>query len=131
MLGMHSLAVQSLSSFVRQIVMLVCGLQFVKQMLPKPPQDKKKDRYIVPSGICPEMCRTRIEVLAWGVRDMKRYQLLSVDNPSVQLEVGGHIVKSEPINNLKKNPNFENPHLVFKPMVSSLTLCIMARIGVM
>lgn len=85
-------------------------------MLPRPPQDKK-GKYIVPSGIRPEMQRTRIEVLAWGVRDMKRYQLLSVDNPSVQLEVGGHIVKSNQIDNLKKNPNFESPHLVFKSVV--------------
>ncbi|XP_062502177.1 myoferlin-like isoform X2 [Corticium candelabrum] len=86
---------------------------FVKQMLPKPPQDKK-GKYIVPSGIRPEMQRTRIEVLAWGVRDMKRYQLLSVDNPAVHLEVGGHILKSDPIDNLKKNPNFEKPHILFK-----------------
>jgi hypothetical protein len=86
---------------------------FVKQTLPKPPQDKS-NKYIVPSGIRPEMQRTRIEVLAWGVRDMKRYQLLSVDNPAVQLEVGGHLEKSQPIDNLKKNPNFESPHLVFK-----------------
>ena len=101
------------------MLMLVSGLQLVKQMLPKPPQDKGK--YIVPSGIRPEMHRTRIEILAWGVRDMKRYQLLSVDNPSVQLEVGGHIEKSAPIDNLKKNPNFENPHLVFKSVVRTLT----------
>jgi hypothetical protein len=85
---------------------------FIKQVLPKPPQ--KEGKFIVPSGICPEMHKTRIEVLAWGVRNMKRYQLLSVDNPSVQLEVGGDVKKSEPIKNLKKNPNFESPLLVFK-----------------
>ncbi|XP_064383023.1 myoferlin-like isoform X2 [Halichondria panicea] len=69
--------------------------------------------YIVPSGIRPVLQKTRVEILCWGVRDMKRYQLLKVTSPLVELECGGTIVRSEPIKDTDENPNFPKPVISF------------------
>lgn len=46
------------------------------------------------------------QVLFWGVREMKKVQLLSVDRPQVLIECGGRGVKSCVIQSYKNNPNF-------------------------
>lgn len=51
----------------------------------------------------------RIEVLFWGLRDLKRIHLLTVDKPRVDVECAGHILYSSVIANAKKNPNFSTP----------------------
>jgi hypothetical protein len=51
----------------------------------------------------------RIEVLFWGLRDLKRIHLLTVDKPRVDVECAGHILYSSVIANAKKNPNFNMP----------------------
>lgn len=51
----------------------------------------------------------RIEVLFWGLRDLKRVHLLTVDKPRVDIECAGHILYSSVIQNAKKNPNFSTP----------------------
>ncbi|XP_008199102.2 otoferlin isoform X1 [Tribolium castaneum] len=63
----------------------------------------------VPRGIRPTLARYRIEVLFWGLRDLKRIHLLTVDKPRVDIECSGHILYSSIIQNAKKNPNFSNP----------------------
>ena len=60
----------------------------------------------VPVGIRPTLSKYRIEVLFWGLRDLKRIHLLSVDKPRVDVECAGHILHSSVILNTKKNPNF-------------------------
>ena len=49
------------------------------------------------------------QVLCWGVRDMKRYQLLKVDSPLVELECGGTVLQSKYIKDASRNPNFPEP----------------------
>ena len=44
---------------------------------------------------------------------MSKFQLASVTSPSVELEVGGHVLQSKVIKNTKKNPNFDEPLLFF------------------
>ena len=51
----------------------------------------------------------RLEVLFWGLRDLKRIHLLTVDRPRVDIECAGHILYSSVIPNAKKNPNFNTP----------------------
>lgn len=51
----------------------------------------------------------RIEVLFWGLRDLKRIHFMSVDKPRVDIECAGHILYSSVIQNAKKNPNFSTP----------------------
>ncbi|KAJ8025764.1 Dysferlin [Holothuria leucospilota] len=69
------------------------------------------DLYIVPNGIRPVLQRTGVEILCWGVRNMKKFQLSSVTSPSIEFEVGGKIIHSKVIKNTKKNPNFSSPVL--------------------
>ncbi|KAM6906073.1 otoferlin [Lycodopsis pacificus] len=60
----------------------------------------------VPLGIRPILSRYRIEVLFWGLRDLKRINLAQVDRPRVDIECAGRGVQSVLIQNYKKNPNF-------------------------
>ncbi|KAK3919848.1 Otoferlin, partial [Frankliniella fusca] len=63
----------------------------------------------VPRGIRPTLAKYRIEVLFWGLRDLKRVHLMKVDHPRVDIECAGHILYSSVIQNAKKNPNFSTP----------------------
>ncbi|XP_067008818.2 otoferlin [Anabrus simplex] len=63
----------------------------------------------VPRGIRPTLAKYRIEVLFWGLRDLKRVHLLTVDKPRVDIECAGHILYSSVIQNARKNPNFSTP----------------------
>ncbi|XP_054846459.1 dysferlin isoform X2 [Eublepharis macularius] len=75
--------------------------------LPYPPPQREPNIYMVPQGIKPVLQRTAIEILAWGLRNVKSYQLSSVTSPSLLVECGGQMVQSCVIKNLKKNPNFD------------------------
>ncbi|XP_029931461.1 dysferlin isoform X2 [Myripristis murdjan] len=75
--------------------------------LPYPPPQREPNVFMVPQGIKPVLQRTAIEVLAWGVRNLKSFQLASVTSPSLQVECGGAMVQSCVIRSVKKNPNFD------------------------
>uniref|UniRef100_A0A8C8RT37 Dysferlin n=1 Tax=Pelusios castaneus TaxID=367368 RepID=A0A8C8RT37_9SAUR len=75
--------------------------------LPYPPPQRESNIYMVPQGIKPVLQRTAIEILAWGLRNLKSYQLASVTSPSLQVECGGQAIQSSVIKNVKKNPNFD------------------------
>ncbi|KAL6490640.1 hypothetical protein MHYP_G00009850 [Metynnis hypsauchen] len=75
--------------------------------LPYPPPQREPNIFMVPQGIKPVLQRTAIEILAWGVRNLKSFQLASVTSPSLQVECGGCVVQSCVIRNTKKNPNFD------------------------
>ncbi|XP_042356383.1 otoferlin-like [Plectropomus leopardus] len=60
----------------------------------------------VPLGIRPVLSKYRIEVLFWGLRDLKRVNLAQVDRPRVDIECAGKGVQSALIPNYRKNPNF-------------------------
>lgn len=76
----------------------------------KPPVDINKGPLLpVPRGIRPTLSKYRIEVLFWGLRDLKRVHLLTVDKPRVDIECAGHILYSTVIQNAKRNPNFTSP----------------------
>nr|KAG5693813.1 hypothetical protein BaRGS_004421 [Batillaria attramentaria] len=78
---------------------------------------KRNNLYLVPNGIRPVMQRTGIEVLCWGVRNMKKFQLSNVTSPSIQFECGGHVFESTIIRDTKKNPNFDESLLFFDVML--------------
>ncbi|XP_063257336.1 dysferlin isoform X13 [Prinia subflava] len=75
--------------------------------LPYPPPQREPNVYMVPQGIKPVLQRTAIEILAWGLRNLKSFQLASVTSPSLLVECGGQRVQSGVIKNVKKNPNFD------------------------
>lgn len=60
----------------------------------------------VPRDVRPNLSRYRLEVLLWGLRDLKRIHFMSVDRPRVDVECSGKILSSSVIQNAKKNPNF-------------------------
>ncbi|KAM8966810.1 fer-1-like protein 6 [Pelodytes ibericus] len=76
------------------------------QSLPPIESPDPSQIYPVPSDIRPVLSKYRVEVLFWGVREMKKVQLLSVDRPQVMIECAGKGVKSCVIQSYKSNPNF-------------------------
>ncbi|KAM4710242.1 dysferlin [Discoglossus pictus] len=75
--------------------------------LPYPPPQREANVFMVPQGIKPVLQRTAIEILAWGLRNLKSYQLASVTSPSLIVECGDEMIQSCVIKNVKKNPNFD------------------------
>uniref|UniRef100_A0A7M4FG18 Myoferlin n=1 Tax=Crocodylus porosus TaxID=8502 RepID=A0A7M4FG18_CROPO len=73
--------------------------------------------YMVPQGVRPVVQLTAIEILAWGLRNMKNYQVAPVTSPSLVVECGGEMVESVVIKNLKKTPNFPGSVLFMKVLL--------------
>ncbi|XP_010139718.1 PREDICTED: fer-1-like protein 4, partial [Buceros rhinoceros silvestris] len=76
---------------------------------PKEPNylgDPLAGRFIIPEGIRPVLKEFRIEILFWGLRDLKRVNLFEVDQPQVIIECAGKKVESEVIVAYKESPNF-------------------------
>lgn len=48
-----------------------------------------------------------IQVLFWGLRDLKRVELFEVSRPLVRMECAGQQLESEEIENFKAHPNFK------------------------
>uniref|UniRef100_A0AAY5KAT0 C2 domain-containing protein n=1 Tax=Esox lucius TaxID=8010 RepID=A0AAY5KAT0_ESOLU len=62
--------------------------------------------YHVPVNIRPVLSTYRLEVLFWGLRELKKVQLLTVDRPQVFIECAGKGLRSSVIQSYKSNPNF-------------------------
>ncbi|GAB0197135.1 fer-1-like protein 4 [Grus japonensis] len=76
---------------------------------PKEPDylgDPHAGRFIIPEGIRPVLKEFRIEILFWGLRDLKRVNLFEVDQPQVIIECAGKKVELEVVVAYKENPNF-------------------------
>ncbi|CAM4832067.1 unnamed protein product [Rotaria magnacalcarata] len=74
-----------------------------------PPHPPKRDSlFIVSQVIRPQLVRTGIEILCWGVRNMKTFMLSDVDCPQVVVEVGGHEIESTIIKMQRKHQIFIN-----------------------
>ncbi|XP_040848383.1 myoferlin isoform X2 [Ochotona curzoniae] len=85
--------------------------------LPILPSQRAPNLYMVPQGIRPVVQLTAIEILAWGLRNMKNYQMASVTSPSLVVECGGERIESVVIKNLKKTPNFPSSVLFMKVLL--------------
>lgn len=48
-----------------------------------------------------------VQVLFWGLRELKRVELFEVSRPMVRLECAGRQLESEEIENFKAHPNFK------------------------
>ncbi|KAM9809263.1 myoferlin isoform 1-T1 [Syngnathus typhle] len=85
--------------------------------LPMAPPRRGDKLYMVPQGVRPVVQLTAIEVLTWGLRNMKSYQLATVASPNLIVECGGEIVQTAIIKNFKKNPNFPGSVLLLKVLL--------------
>ncbi|KFO93014.1 Fer-1-like 4, partial [Buceros rhinoceros silvestris] len=82
---------------------------YLEDVEPKEPNylgDPLAGRFIIPEGIRPVLKEFRIEILFWGLRDLKRVNLFEVDQPQVIIECAGKKVESEVIVAYKESPNF-------------------------
>ncbi|XP_066910478.1 otoferlin-like [Clytia hemisphaerica] len=74
--------------------------------------------FIVPLNIQPVMEMRTIEVLFWGVRELKPISFYkTVEKPQVFVDCVGKGVASPIIESVKKNPNFEEPYNKFELML--------------
>lgn len=93
---------------------------------PDPPLEdtESKPKMPVPADIRPVMTKHRVEVICWGVREMKRAQLLSINRPRVDIDCCYPItqlgsmeskafVESSICKNARVNPNFDDPIILF------------------
>ncbi|KAK2905697.1 hypothetical protein Q8A73_009640 [Channa argus] len=71
-----------------------------------PLEEQEGGIYSVPANIRPVLSTYRIEVLFWGLRELKKVQFLSVDRPQVFIECAGKTLRSSVIQKYKSNPNF-------------------------
>ncbi|XP_028415074.1 myoferlin-like [Dendronephthya gigantea] len=68
--------------------------------------------YAIPPEIRPVVQRTAVEVLCWGVRNLKRFHGMNIKSPIVEIEIGGEIKKTGSLKNIKKNPNFQENRIL-------------------
>ena len=52
---------------------------------------------------------SRIDVLFWGLRELRRVHWSAVERPRVDIEVGGKVLMSDVIPSAKRGLNFPNP----------------------
>ncbi|XP_040913171.1 fer-1-like protein 6 isoform X2 [Toxotes jaculatrix] len=71
-----------------------------------PLEEQEGGIYTVPANIRPVLSTYRLEVLFWGLRELKKVQFLSVDRPQVFIECAGKTLRSSVIQKYKANPNF-------------------------
>ncbi|XP_033127720.1 otoferlin-like isoform X3 [Anneissia japonica] len=83
------------------------GVPPITRLEPEKPEEKPPP-IPMPMEIRPVLINYRIEILFWGVRELKRVLLLSVDRPRVEIECGGHVLHSSTIANAKRNLNFDD-----------------------
>ncbi|CAK9828332.1 Fer-1-like protein 6 [Anthophora retusa] len=68
--------------------------------------------YNIPEDIRPKMASYRLEVIFWGVRDMKKINYMPVLKPRIVIECSGVHVKSEVMENAKRFSNYDQPHII-------------------
>uniref|UniRef100_A0ACB8EZN4 Uncharacterized protein n=1 Tax=Sphaerodactylus townsendi TaxID=933632 RepID=A0ACB8EZN4_9SAUR len=71
-----------------------------------PPPAWKDGIFTIPKTIRPILKLMAIEILAWGLRSMKTFNLLAVSYPSLTIECGGEFTETPIIPNIWQNPNF-------------------------
>jgi len=68
----------------------------------------------LPEDIRPELDKCEIEVLTWGLRNIKRVFLMTVNKPSIKVECGGIVRETEFIKSMKKHQNFATDVISFE-----------------
>lgn len=73
--------------------------------------------YSIPPDIRPKMTNHRLEVIFWGVRDMRKINYMPVHRPRIIVECTGIHVKSTVIEDAKKFSNFHEPHVMIELVI--------------
>ncbi|XP_077162073.1 fer-1-like protein 5 isoform X2 [Paroedura picta] len=72
----------------------------------QPPPAWKDGVFTIPKTIRPVLKLMAIEILAWGLRSMKTFNLLAVSSPSLTIQCGEDSIETPIIPNIHENPNF-------------------------
>ncbi|KAE9421720.1 hypothetical protein Angca_007228, partial [Angiostrongylus cantonensis] len=93
---------------------LFCDDTTTIDALPLLPMRKDvSDRFEVPGELRPKFQNYAVQILCWGLRNLKKYQFLSIRKPFLELIIGDVEAQTDPIPNLVKDPNFETPLITF------------------
>ncbi|XP_055985030.1 fer-1-like protein 5 [Sorex fumeus] len=98
----------------------------LKQKLPIFNIPWKNGVYALPKNIQPVMKKMVIEILAWGLRNLKY-----VGSPQLLVECWQETLQTRPIPNFQTNPNFNEPILfltLFMPMQESYMTPLMLKV---
>ncbi|KAI6228647.1 hypothetical protein M3Y99_01205300 [Aphelenchoides fujianensis] len=87
----------------------------LKKSLPRVPNAKPKlaGRFEVPVDRRPQFAEFTVQLMAWGVRNLARHQMLSVRSPFIEITVADRRDTTDTIDDTGVNPNFERPLLTF------------------
>ncbi|XP_045139771.1 fer-1-like protein 5 [Echinops telfairi] len=86
----------------------------------------KNNIYLLPKDIQPILKKMAIEVLAWGLRNLK-----NVHSPYLLVECGEQTRRTQPIQDYKTNPNFSQSPLfftLFMPTEEAYSLPLMMKV---
>lgn len=84
-----------------------------------PPKMLEEDKiYSVPPDIRPRMTGYRMEVIFWGVRDIRKINYTPVRRPRIIVECSGVHVKSEVMRNARKFSNFEQSRIMIELVIA-------------
>ncbi|XP_041511848.1 fer-1-like protein 5 [Microtus oregoni] len=86
----------------------------------------KNGIYTLPKNIQPAVKMMAIEIMAWGLRNMK-----NVRYPQLLVECGEACLRTEPISNFQENPNFPKTNFfltVFMPMEETHALPLVVKV---
>ncbi|XP_035743561.1 otoferlin-like [Vespa mandarinia] len=72
----------------------------------------KEEKCNIPPYIRPKMASYRMEVIFWGVRDIKNLHYVPVYRPRIVIECAGVVIKSQVMENAKEFNNFEDPRVM-------------------
>lgn len=64
--------------------------------------------YPVPKDIRPRLAIFKLDVLFWGLRNLKRIHMMAVSKPRIDVECSGRIIYSSIIQNFNKDSNFSH-----------------------
>ncbi|GIY90049.1 otoferlin [Caerostris darwini] len=64
----------------------------------------------IPEEIRPRFVMHRIEILLWGLRELRRSQWKNVDRPRIDVECAGQVLHSSVISNYRHYSNFGHTH---------------------
>ncbi|GFR33042.1 otoferlin, partial [Trichonephila clavata] len=62
----------------------------------------------IPEAIRPQFTKHRIEILFWGLRELKRVHWKHIDRPRIDVDCAGKILHSSVIFNYRQHSNFHN-----------------------
>lgn len=107
---------------------MIYDFQIVKTDMIDVPLDEamEEGKRNIPPDIRPKMASYRMEVIFWGVRDIKTVHFLPVYKPRILIECCGIVVKSQVMENAKEFNNFKDPRIIVNLVINFTNIFLLA-----